>query len=158
MIEPAPMTAACWILQARSTQPGPICAEHALLSDGTGLRMSSSDTRVYEPQMTYEKPSCWILQARSTQPGPIWTSAERVIPGEKQAVWRDHVTGDRLRVARMSDDSFVCVICPPDGNLGRLNLDVFFFFTLVTGPRRSLSLKLSDTKVYAPQIPGRRPR
>ena len=28
----------------------------------------------------------------------------------------------------------------------------FFFFTLVTGPRRSLSLKLSDTKVYEPQI------
>ena len=29
---------------------------------------------------------------------------------------------------------------------------LFFFFTLVTGPRRSLSLKLSDTKVYEPQI------
>jgi len=29
-----------------------------------------------------------------------------------------------------------------------------FFFTLVTGPRRSLSLKLSDTRVYAPQIRG----
>ena len=28
----------------------------------------------------------------------------------------------------------------------------FFFFTLVTGPRRSLSLKLSDTNVYEPQI------
>jgi len=28
----------------------------------------------------------------------------------------------------------------------------FFFVTLVTGPRRSLSLKLSDTRVYAPQI------
>ena len=28
----------------------------------------------------------------------------------------------------------------------------FFFFTPVTGPRRSLSLKLSDTKVYDPQI------
>jgi len=28
----------------------------------------------------------------------------------------------------------------------------FFFFTLVTGPRRSLSLKLSDTQVYAPLI------
>ena len=26
----------------------------------------------------------------------------------------------------------------------------FFFFTLVTGPRRSLSFKLSDTRVYAP--------
>jgi len=31
----------------------------------------------------------------------------------------------------------------------------FFFFTLVTGPRRSLSLKLSDTKVYEPQIRAR---
>jgi len=26
----------------------------------------------------------------------------------------------------------------------------FFFLTLVIGPRRSLSLNLSDTKVYAP--------
>ena len=31
----------------------------------------------------------------------------------------------------------------------------FFFFTLVTGPRRSLSLKLSDTRVYGPQIRAR---
>ena len=28
----------------------------------------------------------------------------------------------------------------------------FFFFTLVTGPRRSLSLKLSVERVYEPQI------
>ena len=28
----------------------------------------------------------------------------------------------------------------------------FFFFTLVTGPKRSLSLKLSDTRVDEPQI------
>ena len=28
---------------------------------------------------------------------------------------------------------------------------VLFFFTLVTGPRRSLSLELSDTRVYEPQ-------
>jgi hypothetical protein len=26
----------------------------------------------------------------------------------------------------------------------------FFFFTLVTGPRRSLSLKLSETRVFEP--------
>jgi len=32
---------------------------------------------------------------------------------------------------------------------------VFFFFTLVTGPRRSLSLKLSDARVYEPQIRAR---
>ena len=31
----------------------------------------------------------------------------------------------------------------------------FFFFTRVTGPRRSLSLKLSDARVYAPQIRAR---
>ena len=32
----------------------------------------------------------------------------------------------------------------------------FFFFTLVTVPRRSLILKLSHTRVYAPQIQGYR--
>jgi len=31
----------------------------------------------------------------------------------------------------------------------------FFFFTLVTGPRRSLSLRLSDTRVYEPRILAR---
>jgi len=31
----------------------------------------------------------------------------------------------------------------------------FFFCTLVTGPKRSLSLKLSDTRVYEPQIRAR---
>ena len=31
----------------------------------------------------------------------------------------------------------------------------FFFFTLVTGPRRSLSLDLSDTRVYEPPIRAR---
>jgi len=31
----------------------------------------------------------------------------------------------------------------------------FFFFTLVTGPRRSLSRKLSDTSVYELQIRAR---
>jgi len=31
---------------------------------------------------------------------------------------------------------------------------LLFFFTLVTGPRRSLSLKLSNTRVYEPQTLG----
>jgi len=30
-----------------------------------------------------------------------------------------------------------------------------FFFTLVTGPRRSLSLKLSDARVHEPQLRAR---
>ena len=34
-------------------------------------------------------------------------------------------------------------------------LPFFFFFTLVTGPRRSLSLNLSDTRVYEPPIRAR---
>ena len=32
---------------------------------------------------------------------------------------------------------------------------LFFFFSLVTGPRRSLRLKMSDTRVYEPQIRAR---
>jgi hypothetical protein len=32
---------------------------------------------------------------------------------------------------------------------------LFLFVTLVTGPRESLSLELSDTRVYAPQILAR---
>jgi len=31
----------------------------------------------------------------------------------------------------------------------------FFFFTFVTGPRRTLSLKSSDARVYEPQIRAR---
>ena len=32
---------------------------------------------------------------------------------------------------------------------------LLFFLTLVTGPRRSLRLKLSDTRVCEPQVPRR---
>ena len=43
------------------------------------------------------------------------------------------------------------VACPHQPHRGTF----FFFFTLVTVPRRSLSLKLSDTNVYEPQIRAR---
>jgi len=40
--------------------------------------------------------------------------------------------------------------------LASLRMLLFFcFFTLVTGPRRSLNLKLSDKRVYEPQIRAR---
>ena len=39
-----------------------------------------------------------------------------------------------------------------------LDIEVTFFFTLVTGPRRSLSLKLGDTRVYESQIRAHRGR
>jgi hypothetical protein len=37
----------------------------------------------------------------------------------------------------------------------RSKVFLLFFFTLVTVPRGSLSLKLSDTRVYEPQIRAR---
>ena len=36
-----------------------------------------------------------------------------------------------------------------------MNVLLLFFLTLVTGPRWSLSLQLSDTRVYEPQIRAR---
>ena len=39
--------------------------------------------------------------------------------------------------------------------LSREGAGLLFFFTLVTGPRRSLSLELSDARVYEPQIRAR---
>ena len=42
--------------------------------------------------------------------------------------------------------------CPP---FSKLSAFFFFFFTLSTSPRRSLSLKLSKTRVYEPQIRAR---
>ena len=45
--------------------------------------------------------------------------------------------------------------CPPSCRHRRPSRRLLFFFTLVTGPRRSLSLKLSDTRVYAPQMRAR---
>jgi len=44
----------------------------------------------------------------------------------------------------------VCTYCLP--NPRHICWQVFFFFTLVTGPRRSLILKLGDTRDYEPQV------
>ena len=47
------------------------------------------------------------------------------------------------------DSTVVCVAHSFDSGRARS----FFFFTLDTGPRRSLILKLSDTRVYEPPNP-----
>ena len=44
--------------------------------------------------------------------------------------------------------SHVAAHWTPNG--GDKTVPFFFFFTLVAGPRRSLSLKLSDKRVYEP--------
>ena len=45
--------------------------------------------------------------------------------------------------------------CRGAGQARRYGRRLLFVFTLVTGPRRSLNLKLSDTRVYEPQIRAR---
>ena len=49
---------------------------------------------------------------------------------------------------------FLTLVTDPRRSLS-LKLRTFCFFTLVTDPGRSLSLKLSDTTVYEPQIRAR---
>ena len=46
---------------------------------------------------------------------------------------------------------------PPADTKSADSRTFFFFFNLVTGPRRSLSRKLSDTRVYEPQIRNSKP-
>jgi len=48
-----------------------------------------------------------------------------------------------------------CFVVLRPGETGPVPSFSFFFFTLVTGPRRSWNLKLSDTRVYEPQIRAR---
>ena len=48
-----------------------------------------------------------------------------------------------------------CWLCASAAVLHCTSPTFFFFFTLVTGPSRSLSLELSDTRVYEPQIRAR---
>jgi len=56
-----------------------------------------------------------------------------------------HLKHERRRI------TLTCFCLPPQV----LFFYFFFFFTLVTGPRRPLSRKLSDTRVYEPHIRAR---
>ena len=62
----------------------------------------------------------------------------RVAVASEELLVREHA--ERVRALRRQADQV---------------LFFFLFFTLVTGPRRSLILKLSDTRVYGPQIRAR---
>ena len=62
---------------------------------------------------------------------------------QEQPADRAHTSCHPMRIVT-ADETGLLKVRPP-----------FLFFTLVTGPRRSLSLKLSDTRVYEPQIRAR---
>ena len=69
-------------------------------------------------------------------------SSHRVAPATKP-----HQTTNRIKYTIASGG-----VPPPKSGLDCLILLLYFLFTLVTGPRRALSLKLSDTRVYEPGI------
>jgi len=62
-----------------------------------------------------------------------------------------HVCSDAVQSCCPVNQIF-CQDPPVSGSVARMFTCAFFFFffTLVTGPRRSLSLKLGDTMVYEP--------
>ena len=62
--------------------------------------------------------------------------------------------GDGARVVRRNAPQ-LRLSPDPVHSTGCSGASFFFFFTLVTGPRRSLSLELSDTRVCEPQIRAR---
>ena len=73
--------------------------------------------------------------------------------GSREGVFPGPAVGAAVRGERPADPS--CHAPRPRHHPARVLLLFFFFLTLVTDPRRSLSLKLSDTRVYEPQTRAR---
>ena len=98
--------------------------------------------RNFPPQLT-NLPGQW-LQCHATGWGSVSSvRAEREASTHQPSEWNQIVF---LMVAQVPH-GVPCSRRPrPSGTF------FFFFFTPVTGPRRSLSLKLSDTRVDAPQM------
>ena len=99
------------------------------------MSLKLSDTRVYEPQ----------IRARL---GTTARFCEVVVRGA-QAMCKQSVGGALYIMDPIRDSEVAFVKSQP------VLPATFFFFTLVTGPKSSLSLKLSDTRVYEPQIRAR---
>jgi len=102
-------------------------------TDGWGV--DRADTKGYEPQIQ-------IRAAGGRETTPLIGKAEAIerrVPRAPAFIQGTPIIERPHLASTGADASFHCRHAP-------------FFFTLVTGPRRSLRLKLSDTRVYAPQI------
>ena len=93
-------------------------------------------------------------------PPPELPRRQRIPWGTKRVFkFKKH---DRAYGAKCRDETRRQVSAPAAANHSFENpawrdsiLSLLFFSTLVTGPRRSLNLKLSGTRLYAPQIRAR---
>ena len=68
------------------------------------------------------------------------------------AVWGRFARDSAVQLREFLNEEAYDALWP---ELKPAGLLLLFLFTLVTGPGRSLSLKLSDTRVYEPQIRAR---
>ena len=119
-----------------------------------------SDTQVYEPYIRTLRGTAAhfckvvVLQVRTVRIGTAQGLGRGNLPEpDCSASSADFFFG--AEIGAISCNSFLRI-----RSLDPVQFLLFFFFTLVTGPRRSLSLKLSDTRVCEPQIrfnftPGR---
>ena len=67
----------------------------------------------------------------------------------------DEVPGWEISLLKSATSQICCHVTKRGWTSQLLDFFLFFFFTLVTGSRRSFSLELSVTKVYEPQIRAR---
>ena len=102
-------------------------------------RNPKPETRNPKPEARNPKPETWNPKPETRNPKPEARNQKSEIRNPKPE------TRNPQPETRSSSELGTCKTNPHPYLF-------FLFFTLVTGPRRSLCLKLSDTKVCAPQI------
>ena len=90
-----------------------------------------------------------VVQVLRDVPDTLYVSVRSLADDHTQVLIYPCVCIPSFNQAQVLRYPCVCIL---SFNQTQVLKHFFFFFTLVTGPSRSLSLKLSDTKVYEPQI------
>jgi len=130
-----------------STSSGPTLQTSAGSQSGSFIARSPGKSRLLHleaPPLLLTSPQ-WVLISFQWSP----PTNQAVLPPAREPACGEEQPRDRNDRAR-----------PPLRGWARTQLwgrswPRYFFFTLVTGPRRSLRLMLSDTKVYEPKIRAR---
>jgi len=121
-------------------------------TDGFDLHLlqQRSDEGTHGFEKSISSQAVVTSSARCIQIVVVGSECGRCPEADRDAHWS---TGDaQRRIVMHTGEGFLC-------REPTLDLAFFFcFFTLVTGPRRSLSLKLSDTRVYENTSPPRNHR
>jgi len=123
-----PMATSSSMVEARVQIMSSTASGLAMAEEGGGHRRSRRSKTVWTTPSVYPRNSRGGSSLRADEPAPTTTDQP-----------------DGVALANATDMEHEAA---PESS-------VSFFLTLVTGPRRSLSLKLSDTRVYEPQIRAR---